>query len=182
MSLGARGGDPSRLAFLKLVGAGLRIAGEVLLSAAVMHRFMPRGLASASSRPRRPLVLCHGLLGFRSLLDSRWSKTLGLPELHYYRGVVERLRAEGHTVLLPEVGRVDSIAERAQTLRRFVVAAIENPSLWNGVPRFVRVRPPSFATRAHLCAGRNAKYTSSATPWVASTAAILFRGSAAIVT
>ncbi|KAA1085668.1 hypothetical protein PGT21_014402 [Puccinia graminis f. sp. tritici] len=65
------------------------------------------------SKPKFPLVLCHGLLGF----DVLGPAALGLT---YFRGVREALEERGVEVYVAKVPACASIEERAKTLAQFI--------------------------------------------------------------
>ncbi|POV94271.1 hypothetical protein PSHT_16330 [Puccinia striiformis] len=64
-------------------------------------------------KPKFPLVLCHGLLGF----DILGPTALGLT---YFRGVREALEERGCEVHVAKVPACASIEERAKTLAQFI--------------------------------------------------------------
>jgi triacylglycerol lipase len=59
------------------------------------------------------IVLAHGLFGFGDLLPGVLSF---LPSLHYFNGVADHLRENGHTVLEPQVNPIGSIQSRGDQL------------------------------------------------------------------
>ncbi|PSK51865.1 hypothetical protein B9Z65_3132 [Elsinoe australis] len=63
-------------------------------------------------KPRNPIVLAHGLLGFDELhiAGSR------LPGLHYWRGITEALTARGVECIIASVSPSGSIEARAEKL------------------------------------------------------------------
>ncbi|KNZ47699.1 hypothetical protein VP01_620g4 [Puccinia sorghi] len=68
---------------------------------------------SSFAKPKFPLVLCHGLLGF----DVLGPAALGLT---YFRGVREALEERGVEVHVAKVPSCASIEERAKTLAEFI--------------------------------------------------------------
>jgi triacylglycerol lipase len=66
-----------------------------------------------SGRPRHPVVLAHGLLGFDEL-------RIGRARTEYFRGISARLEREGCVVHRCRVARTASIAARAAELAAFV--------------------------------------------------------------
>jgi len=69
------------------------------------------------AKPKFPLVLCHGLLGF----DVLGPAALGLT---YFRGVREALEEKGVEVHVAKVPSCASIEERARTLAEFIEAKL----------------------------------------------------------
>jgi triacylglycerol lipase len=59
------------------------------------------------------IILAHGLFGFGDLLPGVLSF---LPSLHYFNGVADHLRENGHTVLEPQVNPIGSIQSRGDQL------------------------------------------------------------------
>jgi len=65
------------------------------------------------ARPRHPVVLAHGVLGFDEL-------ALGSARHAYFRGVRAALERDGCRVIVPRLPAVGSVAERAAALARAV--------------------------------------------------------------
>ena len=59
------------------------------------------------------IVLAHGLFGFGDLLPGALSF---LPSVHYFNGVADHLRDNGHTVIEPQVNPIGSIQSRGDQL------------------------------------------------------------------
>lgn len=70
-------------------------------------------------RPRFPVVLAHGVLGFDEL-------AVGTTRHAYFKGVREALEKDGCRVIVPRLPAVGSIAERAAALAR-AVDGVEAP-------------------------------------------------------
>ena len=68
---------------------------------------------------RYPIVLCHGLFGFKRLFPSEIGFRVGVED-QYFRGIVSFLRSQGHTIWCPEVPKSSSIRERATTLYQYI--------------------------------------------------------------
>jgi triacylglycerol lipase len=64
-------------------------------------------------RPRHPVILAHGVLGFDEL-------AVGATRHAYFKGVREALEKDGCRVIVPRLPAVGSIAERAAALARVV--------------------------------------------------------------
>lgn len=64
------------------------------------------------------IVLAHGLFGFGDLLPDILSF---LPSLHYFNGVADHLRNQGHTVLEPQVNPIGSIQQRGDQLAQKIL-------------------------------------------------------------
>src|SRR6266536_5459044 len=62
--------------------------------------------------PKHPIVLAHGLLGFDEL---RLAGDL-LPGVHYWRGIIEAMKANGMEIITAAVPPSGSIEERAKKL------------------------------------------------------------------
>jgi len=63
-------------------------------------------------RPKNPIILAHGLLGFEELHIAGPN----LPGLHYWRGITEALAAKGVEVITAVVPPSGSIERRAAKL------------------------------------------------------------------
>jgi triacylglycerol lipase len=73
-----------------------------------------------SLRLKSPLVLAHGLFGFRELALGPFTFTT------YFRGIPEWLRAAGNRVLVTQVPPIAGIAARAAKLGEQILAAFPN--------------------------------------------------------
>jgi triacylglycerol lipase len=93
----------------------LAIAAIVLLRWLRRRRRWPRALLLRRKRPRHPVVLAHGLLGFDEI-------RIGRARHDYFRGVSSRLEREGCVVHRCRVAKTASIAARAAELASFVNA------------------------------------------------------------
>jgi triacylglycerol lipase len=67
------------------------------------------------SRPRAPIVLVHGLLGFDRV------KLGPFTVLRYFPGIEDALIAAGHRVGVPNLAKTRGVAHRAEQLRQFVL-------------------------------------------------------------
>jgi triacylglycerol lipase len=95
--------------------AGLLLAVGFLLWRR-RHRWWQRvRRAGSRAAPRHPVVLLHGLLGFDEL-------DLGTSRHEYFRGVSTHLSALGAQVHRPRVGRIASVAARAEQLVKRIEA------------------------------------------------------------
>ncbi|KAI0201911.1 Alpha/Beta hydrolase protein [Astrocystis sublimbata] len=70
--------------------------------------------------PKLPVVLAHGLLGFSELHLTPQGL---LPPVHYWRGIVEALKANGVHVITTSVPPSGSIEQRAEKLARGIADA-----------------------------------------------------------
>jgi triacylglycerol lipase len=66
-------------------------------------------------RPRAPIVLVHGLLGFDRV------RVGPLTLLRYFPGIEDALTAAGHRVAVPSLSKTRGVARRAAELKRFVL-------------------------------------------------------------
>ncbi|RMZ81809.1 hypothetical protein DV738_g2024, partial [Chaetothyriales sp. CBS 135597] len=72
-------------------------------------------------KPKHPIVLAHGLMGFDELhLAGKW-----FPGVQYWRGIREALEAKGITVITTTVPTTGSIEERAAVLHDQIKAKLQ---------------------------------------------------------
>jgi triacylglycerol lipase len=81
---------------------------------AVPQLAQPRVQATHARVTRQPIVFCHGMLGY-SVLRLR-----NVDLNNYFNGLRERLTEQGFRVLMPQLGRTHSVAQRAEQLRRSI--------------------------------------------------------------
>lgn len=98
------------------------VSGGGLVLAILLAGWLWRTRPWRGPRPRYPVVLAHGLLGFG---DDGVAARLGQ---EYFRGIVPRLRALGVQVYTPAVPPTGSIAARAAALKR-AIDAIDAPKV-----------------------------------------------------
>ncbi len=89
-------------------------AAEPHAQVAVPALAHPRVHATHARVTRQPIVFCHGMLGY-SVLRLR-----NIDLNNYFNGLRERLTEQGFRVLMPQVGRTHSVAQRAEQLRRSI--------------------------------------------------------------
>ena len=64
------------------------------------------------------IVLAHGVLGFGDQLPGLLKF---LPGIHYFNGVADHLRSQGHIVLEPQVDPIGSVKERGDQLAQKIL-------------------------------------------------------------
>lgn len=116
--------------------------------------------APASRVTRYPIVLAHGFMGF-DRLPIPGGRVHGV-EGAYFRGVRERLQADGQTVHVARVSPVAGIRTRAQQLRDFVTAL--DAERVNVVAHSMGGLDARFAITHLGIAGRVASLTTLGTP------------------
>ena len=91
----------------------LLLAGGIGAALYLWQRKRPLPHIRRRTRPRYPVVLAHGVMGFDEI-------KIGGENHHYFRGVTDRLKKEGCVVHRPRVAKSASIASRAEQLAAFV--------------------------------------------------------------
>ncbi|MEO1172043.1 MAG: alpha/beta fold hydrolase [Myxococcota bacterium] len=87
------------------------IAIAIVLAAAAL--WLLRRAPWRGPKPRYPVVLVHGFMGFDSI-------SIGKDSRHYFNGVVEALRGLGIEVHVPALPMAGSVAQRAERLAKSV--------------------------------------------------------------
>lgn len=74
-------------------------------------------------RPRAPIVLVHGLLGFDRV------KVGPFKLLRYFPGIEDALTAAGHPVGVPNLAKTRGVSHRAEQLRQFILDEFPNDNV-----------------------------------------------------
>jgi len=79
-------------------------------------------------RPQRPLILCHGLLGFDNLqpIPFAWASFWQVP--YWAGGIPQHLRERGCQIYTAKVPATAHVAERAKSLRETILKFLESPA------------------------------------------------------
>lgn len=72
------------------------------------------------SRPRAPIVLVHGLLGFDRI------KVGPFTLLRYFPGIEDALTEAGHRVAVPNLAKTRGVSHRGEQLRQFILEQFPN--------------------------------------------------------
>lgn len=72
------------------------------------------------SRPRAPIVLVHGLLGFDRVKIGPFTM------MRYFPGIEDALISAGHRVAVPNLAKTRGVSHRGEQLRRFILEQFPN--------------------------------------------------------
>lgn len=109
--------------------------------------------ASQVSGPRLPIVLVHGMMGFKEL-DLGW-----FGKLPYWRGIVEALEAEGATVRVVQVSAFNATEVRGEQL----IPQVEQILKETGAQRVHLIGHSQGASTSRYVAGRKPEWVASVT-------------------
>lgn len=129
--------------------------GQQEAGAAAAAPAAERGEAASPSGPRYPIVLVHGMMGFKEL-DLGW-----LGKLPYWRGIVDAMVAEGATVRVVQVSAFNTSEVRGEQL----------------IPQVEQILRETGAQKVHLIGhshgSQTSRYVAGKRPeWVASVTAV----------
>lgn len=106
-------------------------------------------------RPRYPIVLVHGFLGFDEIALGTWNES-------YFRGIKDHLNALGIQVFCPRLPAASSVRARAEALAQAIRALPDRRV--NLIAHSMGGVDARFAISALGCADRVASLTTIATP------------------